>query len=117
MANDNPTPNIIKKYFKGWGPCPFLNLKIIKAENVVPATPKSATIILTALFSNHAEKNWLTEYWSTNIDDNIANNIGDNIKITHGQFNGLEGELVEKRNNKVIINLISLSIQLIIRVD
>lgn len=44
-------------------------------------------------------------------------NIGDNIMITHGQFNGLEGELVEKRNNKVIINLISLSIQLIIRID
>ena len=29
------------------------------AENVVPATPRSAAIILTALFSNQAEKNWL----------------------------------------------------------
>ena len=44
-------------------------------------------------------------------------NIGDNIEITHGQFNGIKGQLVEKRNNKVIINLISLSIQLIIRID
>ena len=44
-------------------------------------------------------------------------NIGDNIVITHGQFNGVKGQLVEKRNNKVIINLISLSIQLIIRID
>lgn len=44
-------------------------------------------------------------------------NIGDNIVITHGQFNGVRGQLVERRNNKVIINLISLSIQLIIRID
>ena len=43
--------------------------------------------------------------------------IGDNIVISHGQFNGAKGQLVEKRNNKVIINLISLSIQLIIRID
>ena len=43
--------------------------------------------------------------------------IGDNIEITHGHFNGHKGQLVEKRNNKVIINLNSLSIQLVIGID
>ena len=43
--------------------------------------------------------------------------IGDKIEITHGHFNGYKGQLVEKRNNKVIINLNSLSIQLVIRID
>lgn len=43
--------------------------------------------------------------------------IGDNIEITHGHFNGYKGQLVEKRNNKVIINLNSLSIQLVIGID
>ena len=45
---------------------------MIYAEKVVPATPRSAAIILTALLSNQAEKNWLTVYWSISIDENIA---------------------------------------------
>lgn len=44
-------------------------------------------------------------------------NVGDNIVISHGHFQGKKGQLVEKRNNKVIINLNSLSIQLIIKLD